>query len=144
MPKPPAISDAEWEVMQVLWEAAPLTANEVVDRVAGRKDWNPRTVKTLLNRLVNKGALGFEAEGKRYHYYPTVTRDACIRSESRSFLSRVFGGAVGPMLAHFVSEATLTADDIRQLRELLECRERGGRADRIDRRDRDERKGKQP
>src|SRR5438045_2227225 len=141
MPKPPTISDAEWEVMQVLWETAPLTANDVVDRVAGRKGWNPRTVKTLLNRLVNKGALGFEAEGKRYRYFPTVSRDACVRSESRSFLSRVFGGAVGPMLAHFVNEAPLTADDIRRLRQILERREGDDRrAD--DRRPPPPRKGK--
>src|SRR3990170_4164474 len=101
MPHPHAISDAEWEVMQVLWAAAPLTANDVVDQVAARNDWNPRTVKTLLNRLVNKGALGYEAEGKRYRYFPRVSRDDCVRRESRSFLSRVFGGAAGPMLAHF-------------------------------------------
>ncbi len=140
MPQPPAISDAEWDVMQVLWDAAgPVTANDVVDQVAARNRWNPRTVKTLLNRLVKKRALGYEAEGKRYRYFPLVTREACVRRESRSFLSRVFGGAAGPMLAHFVSEAPLTPADIRRLREILDRRERGG--DRS--RDRDgERKGK--
>ena len=127
MSKPPAISDAEWDVMQVLWDAAgPVTANDVVDRVAARNRWNPRTVKTLLNRLVNKGALGFEAEGKRYRYFPRVTREACVRRESRSFLDRVFGGAAGPMLAHFVSEAPLTEDEIRRLRQLLDRREGKG------------------
>jgi BlaI family transcriptional regulator, penicillinase repressor len=123
MSKPPAISDAEWEVMQVLWQAdGPLTANDVVDRVADRNRWNPRTVKTLLNRLVKKGALGFQAEGKRYHYTPRVTREACVRRESRSFVARVFGGAVGPMLAQFVDEAPLTPEEIRKLREILDRR----------------------
>jgi BlaI family penicillinase repressor len=128
MPQPPpTISDAEWDVMEVLWEASPLTGNDVAERVAPRKGWSPRTVKTLLNRLVRKGALGFRAEGNRYHYYPRITRDVVVRTESRSFLSRVFGGAAGPMLAHFVNEAPLTPDEIRQLRELLERRERKGK-----------------
>src|SRR3954463_2829046 len=123
MPKPPTISDAEWDVMQVLWQASgPLTANDVVDRIAKPNGWNPRTVKTLLNRLVKKGALGFQAEGKRYHYTPRVSRDACVRRESRSFLARVFGRAVGPMLAQFVDEAPLTPDEIRKLREILDRR----------------------
>ena len=65
----PSITDAEWEVMNVLWDAAgPLAADEVVGRLAGRKSWSPRTVKTLLNRLIKKGPLAFEAEGKRYLY----------------------------------------------------------------------------
>jgi|SRR5579863_5821714 len=127
MPNLPDISDAEWDVMQVLWEASPLTANDVVDRVLAKKKWNPRTVKTLLNRLLRKGALRFEAEGKRYRYFPKISREECVRSESRSFLDRVFGGALGPMLAHFVSETTLTADEIRQLRKLIDHRQRKGK-----------------
>lgn len=128
MAKPPSISDAEWDVMQVFWETpGPLTANEVVDRVPARNRWNPRTVKTLLNRLVKKGALGFEAEGKRYHYFARVTRDACVRQESRSFLDRVFGGAAGTLLAHFVNEAQLSEQEIRQLRQILDRREEKGR-----------------
>jgi BlaI family transcriptional regulator, penicillinase repressor len=127
MPNLPQISDAEWDVMKVVWDHGPLTAGEVVRHLAGEHRWSPRTVKTLLNRLVRKGALGFRAEGNRYHYHPKITRDAVVRTESRSFLSRVFGGAAGPMLAHFVNEAPLTPDEIRQLRELLERRERKGK-----------------
>lgn len=109
--------------MQVLWDESPLMAQEVVDRVAARNDWSPRTVKTLLNRLVKKGALGFEVEGNRYRYRPKVTRDACVRQESRSFLKRVFAGQAPAMLAHFVSQTPLTAEEIRQLRELLDRRD---------------------
>jgi BlaI family penicillinase repressor len=118
-----AISDAEWEVMQVLWQTAPLTANDVVERVAAKNRWNPRTVKTLLNRLVKKRALGFEAEGNRYRYFPKVSRDECVRSESRSFLRRVFGGQAPAMLAHFVSETPLTPREIAELRQLLDQRD---------------------
>lgn len=127
MIKPPSISDAEWDVMQVLWETSPLTANEVVERVLAKKNWNPRTVKTLLNRLLGKGALGFESEGKRYRYFPKITRQECVRSESRSFLDRVFGGALGPMLAHFVNETPLTAEEIRELRKIIERRKKKGK-----------------
>ena len=113
--------------MQAVWESAPLTANDVIDRIAAKNQWSPRTVKTLLNRLVKKGALGFRAEGKRYWYSPRVSRDECVRSESRSFLERVFGGEAGAMLAHFVSETPLTADEIQQLRRLLERRDPKGK-----------------
>ena len=128
MPKPPSISDAEWEVMEILWDShAPIAANDVVDRLARKNHWSPRTVKSLLNRLVKKHALGFDTEGKRYLYFPQVTRAECVRSRSKSFVASVFGGAVGPMLAHFVSEAPLTPEEIRELKEMLEKRERKGR-----------------
>ena len=117
----PTISESEWDVMNVLWSAdAPLAANDVVARLAGVRDWNPRTVKTLLNRLINKGALGYDAEGKRYLYRPKVTREQCVREETRSFLSRVFGNAPGPMLLHFVAQAKLTPDEVEALKKLLD------------------------
>ncbi|MEA2709480.1 MAG: BlaI family transcriptional regulator, penicillinase repressor [Phycisphaerales bacterium] len=118
--KIPRISDAEWQVMDVLWQRSPLTANEVVDELARNTDWEPATIKTMLNRLVKKGALKFKAEGKRYLYAPAVTRDACVRTEGRSFLDRVFGGAAGPLIAHFVEDAKLSKDEIAELRRLLE------------------------
>jgi BlaI family penicillinase repressor len=120
MSKPPAISDAEWEVMTVLWDRSPLMANEVVERLKGRKVWNPRTTKTLLNRLVKKGALDFTTQGNRYLYRPRVKREACVRMESRSFVRRVFGGEVGPMLVQFVRQADLSAGEIEELKKLLD------------------------
>src|SRR3954469_17264472 len=106
MPNLPKISDAEWQVMDVIWRSSdPVTAGEIVGALAGHTSWNPRTIKTMLNRLVNKGALRFESEGNRYLYRPAVSREACVRGESRSFLRRVFGGNVAPMLAHFVEDA---------------------------------------
>jgi BlaI family penicillinase repressor len=121
MPPLPKISDAEWQVMDVVWSgAAPLTAGEIVESLTQTTKWNPRTIKTMLNRLVKKGALGFEAEANRYLYRPAVSRDACVREESRSFLQRVFGGDVAPMLAHFVEDARLTPKQIAELRKLLE------------------------
>jgi BlaI family penicillinase repressor len=107
--------------MDVCWQRSPLTANDIVDELARRHtDWEPATIKTMLNRLVKKGALRFKAEGKRYLYAPAVTRDACVRTEGRSFLDRVFGGAAGPLIAHFVEDAKLSKDEIAELRRLLD------------------------
>lgn len=121
MPKPPKISDAEWQVMDVLWAASgPLTANEIVDSLADHADWSPPTIKTMLNRLVRKRALKFKAEGKRYLYSPAVSRELCVRSETRSFVDRLFGGSIAPLLAHFVEDEKLSKEEIEQLRKLLE------------------------
>lgn len=116
----PRISDAEWDVMKVLWERGALPAAEVVDALAGQKDWSPRTVKTLLNRLVRKGALEYEVSGRHYVYRARVAREACVRKETRSFLSRVFDGAAAPSLVRFIEAADLSSAELQQLRDLLE------------------------
>lgn len=128
----PAISDAEWEVMNVIWERSPVTASDVVemlsDEGSGHPSRNPRTVKTMLNRLLKKGVLTYEAEGKRYLYRPVLSRDECIESASESFLSRVFGGEEAPMIAHLVRNADLSPGEIQRLRQALEekASEQGG------------------
>jgi len=121
----PNISEAEWEVMRVLWDRkSPITAQEIIEALAGRKDWSPRTIKTLLNRLVKKSALGFEEEGKRYRYWAKASQEQCMRSESRSFLQRVFDGRPGPMLNYFVSNAKLSAEEIAELKKILSKKEK--------------------
>lgn len=124
MSKLPKISDAEWVVMEVIWATAPITAADVVDALSPQSGWSAATIKTMLNRLTRKGALKYEAEGKRYLYRPAVSRQACVKGESRSFMSRVFGGQVGPMLAHFVEDAKLTPGQIEELRKLLDTKEK--------------------
>jgi BlaI family penicillinase repressor len=120
------ISDAEWEVMRVLWgRGEALTANEVVEGLGGKRGWSPRTVKTLLNRLTKKGAIGFEARGKTYWYRPRVTREECVKVESRSFLAKVFGGDEGAMLVHFVKHTKLSAAEIAELKRVLNGKEDG-------------------
>lgn len=116
----PKISDAEWEVMSLLWEQAPRTAVEVSQVLGPANNWSERTVKTLLSRLVNKGALNATPDGKRYLYQPAVSQDDCVRREAQSFLDRVFGGAASPLLAHFVREGELGPDQLAELRELLD------------------------
>jgi len=120
MPQVPQISDAEWEVMKAVWDHGSLTAGDVVEKVSAEHEWAPRTIKTLLNRLVKKGAVGVEVDGRRYLYRAKVNREACVRKETRSFLSRVFNGAVAPAVVHFIEQGKLTPDEIRQLKETLD------------------------
>ncbi len=120
-PTVPRISESEWAVMKVLWSQAPCSAGEVISALS-RTDpnWHPKTVKTFLNRLVRKQALGFRKEGRAYVYRPLVTEQECVNAVSESFLGRVFGGSLKPMLAHFVEQNKLSAREIQELKELLE------------------------
>ena len=121
----PQISQAEWEVMKVVWGAAGVTGNEVVAALAGKTVWQPKTVRTLLNRLVGKEALRFEKDGREYRYYPLVSQEQCVQAETQSFLERVSGGAIRPMLAALVDERKLSAEDIAELRRILDAKEKG-------------------
>jgi predicted transcriptional regulator len=114
------ISDAESTVMDVLWQRSPLGADEVVAALAGEQDWQEATIKTLLNRLLKKGAISAEADGRRYRYSPVLTREAWLTQASRGLLDRLFGGRVAPLVAHFGEQKALTRKDIAELRALLE------------------------
>lgn len=120
MPKVPRISEAEWEVMKVLWARAPRVAQEIIAELAQRMSWNHRTIRTLLSRLVKKGALDFSREGRAYLYRPKVTERECVKAASDSFLDRVFDGAIQPMLSHFVSQKKLTPKEIEELKKILD------------------------
>lgn len=114
------ISDSEWLVMDVVWDRAPATAEDVIGALPRSLKWHPRTVKTLLHRLVKKGVLGYERTGNRYLYRPLVAREECIREASRSFVSRVFGGNAVPLLEYFVRDGGLSPREIEHLRRLLD------------------------
>ena len=114
------ISDAEWIVMNLIWGSSPIEAAEVIDKIAADNGWSAATVKTMLHRLVRKGALATEQNGKKYLYTPAVRREACVRQASRSFLDRVFSGDATPALLHFVKTARLTATDIEAIQALLD------------------------
>jgi BlaI family penicillinase repressor len=123
MKKLPKISESEWLVMQVLWSKSSLTANEVVEKLAGKTKWKPKTVKTLINRLVKKGAVKFKKEGRKYRYNARISKAECVRMERSSFVRRVYGGTSRPMLASFLEDAELSAVDIAELKKILEQKE---------------------
>jgi len=116
----PRISEAEWEVMEVLWKKSPRTASEVVEVLSGKGRWKRETIRTLINRLVRKKAVGFEKKGKQYHYFPFVKEAECIRKETKTFLRRFHGGSIEPMLADFVQEERLSPEKIARLRQILD------------------------
>ena len=116
----PKISEAEWQVMKVLWEKSPLTANEIVAKLEVASRWNPRTIKTLLNRLKNKKAVGFEQDSRVYNYFPLVSQEECARIERDSLLTRVYNGALQPLLAAFLEEQSLSKKEIDELKKILE------------------------
>lgn len=115
------ISDTEWEVMRVIWDQHPATASEIINRlVMADASWHPKTVRTLLARLVQKEVLSYQARGRKYVYSPLMTEEECVSSASASFLERVFGGALKPMLAHFVGKGRLSRTELADLRRLLD------------------------
>lgn len=120
MKKPPRISETEWEIMKVVWAKTPCSAGHIIETLQ-RNDasWHPKTAKAFLNRLVKKKILGFSKEGRAYLYRPLVRQEECVDQVTESFLSRVFGGSLKPMLAHFVERQKLSDEEIRELRALL-------------------------
>lgn len=119
MKKTPKISEAEWEVMKVLWDCSPATANDIVKKLSGKSHWKRETIRTLINRLVQKKALAFNKKGRQYHFFPRFTEAECVKSETRSFLKRFGKSSVEPMLAAFVEEENLSPERIGRLRQIL-------------------------
>jgi BlaI family penicillinase repressor len=115
-----SISEAEAVVMEVLWRGAPRTAGDILAEVGPGQAWREGTVKSLLNRLLTKDAVRAEADGKRYLYYPQVTREQYVSQESKHLLDRLFGGRVAPLVAHFSAQRTLSRKDVAELRRLIE------------------------
>lgn len=129
---PPSISNAEWEVIRTLWEQGALAARDVFAALPEDHGWAYKTVKTLLARLVAKGAVEYEQVGNSYLYRAVYTREQMTRKEVRSFVDRVLEGSLTPVLAHFIEDRDLTPDEITRLRQILEtgCRKKSSKANR--------------
>ena len=127
MPSQIAISEAESVVMEALWNASPRTAEEVAAAIAQERDWQEATVKTLLNRLLKKGAVRAEKDGRRYLYSPVLTREQWLDSESSGFLDRLFDGRIAPLVAHFSRHRKLGKKDLEELKRLIKELEVNGK-----------------
>ena len=123
-PNPPSISNTEWEVMKVLWDKGELAARDVYAEVREETDWAYTTVKTLLSRLVAKGALDYKRVGNSYLYRPVKTREQMTRTEMKGFLQRVLDGSFSPFLANFIEETDLSEEEIADLRRILARKEK--------------------
>lgn len=114
------ISDAESQVMLALWQSGEATSEELIAAVAASNGWAEATVRTLINRLLNKGAISAEREGRRYRYRPLLAREDWVDAQSTGLLERLFGGRIAPLVAHFSARGQLSRDDVAALRRLVE------------------------
>lgn len=114
------ISQAELDVMDIVWERAPIAATDVAGALEAKKDWNIRTVKTLLARLVEKGALATEKEGRRFLYRPLIDRQTYVGGAATRMVDRLFGGRAAPLVAQLAESKTLTPEDIAELEAIIQ------------------------
>ncbi len=119
MSEAPKISDAEWEVMKVVWDHAPMTATEVLELLP-HDQWKQKTVNTFLARLEAKGVVDSHREGRANVYRPLLSESECRRMEGSHFLSKVFRGKVAPMMLHFIENEDLSDGELQELRAILE------------------------
>lgn len=115
-----AISEAESIVMQSLWDKNPMCAEDVIAALLHQQDWQEATVKTLLNRLLKKGAIRAVKDGRRFLYSPILKREQWVNTESKGFLDRMFDGKIAPLVAHFSQQKKLSKQDIEELKRLVE------------------------
>ncbi len=113
------ISDAEHAVMEVLWIKSPLSAQDIAAGCAKAQGWSLPTVKTLLSRLVTKGAVRTKSEGRKFLYTPLIERTDYVAGESGRLINRLFGGRLSPLVAHFAEHEKLSAKDIEEIEALL-------------------------
>ncbi len=115
----PNISKAEWVVMKAIWTYAPCTSRKIIDELIETTKWKPKTIKSMINTLVKKNAVGVKDEDKAYIYFPLVTENECVKAESRSFLDRVFGGKANAAIANLINFEKMSKEEIEQLRKIL-------------------------
>jgi BlaI family penicillinase repressor len=116
----PQISDAEWTVMRVFWRIGKANTAKVIAELEGQTTWKPKTIQTLIRRLVQKGALDFEKNGREHVYRPAVDEKSCVQDASSTFLDRVFDGKLAPFLANLVDRRDCSPDDLAELKKILE------------------------
>ena len=116
----PQISDAEYEVMKVIWKYAPINTNQVVEKLAASSSWSPKTIQTMLLRLVKKEAISKEKQGRIFVYMPLVQEEEYRTGASRKFLDRFYDGALGSMVLNFIQQQQLSSEEIQELKEILD------------------------
>lgn len=116
----PKITEAEWKVMNVIWEKAPITSSEIVESLKDTTNWSTTTIYTLISRLVKKKAVAIEEGSSPNKCYPLISRDDYRRKESNSFLSKVYDGSLNLMMANMVREMKLSDKDIDELKRILD------------------------
>lgn len=115
----PQISEAEFEVMKIVWKYAPISTNEITEKLTRTTSWSPKTIQTLIKRLVTKGALSYEKQSRVFVYTPLVQESEYIGQESSSFLKRFYNGDITAMVSAYIENDKLSESEIDTLRSLL-------------------------
>ena len=115
-----SISEAEYQVMKLIWDRAPVSTKEVTEILADESSWKPKTIQTLLSRLVKKGAIGYKNEGRVFVYTPLIKEEDYVEQESSSFLNKFYDGALNSMVVNFLEQDKLTENDIDELKKILD------------------------
>ena len=123
----PQISEAEFEVMRVVWNFAPVSTNEITDQLLQTTDWSSKTIQTLIRRLVTKGALTYEKQGRMFVYTAAVEEDEYLRSKTLSFVEHYFNGNISALVSSFLESDALSAEDIESLRDVLSEADKTGK-----------------
>ena len=115
-----SISEAEYQVMKLIWDKAPVSTKEVTEILTVESSWKPKTIQTLLSRLVKKGAIGYKKEGRVFVYTPLIKEEDYVEQESSSFLNKFYDGALNSMVVNFLEQDKLTENDIDELKKILD------------------------
>ena len=120
----PRISDAEIDVMEIVWNDNPIGTNEITDRLTGDGERSPKTIQTLIRRLVDKGALSAEKRGRQFYYTPAIDRDDFIDSQKERFTDRFFGGDVTLLVSSFIGDGKITRKELEEIRSIIDSAEK--------------------
>ncbi|WDV45831.1 BlaI/MecI/CopY family transcriptional regulator [Clostridiaceae bacterium M8S5] len=115
-----SISDSELEVMKLVWDKNPITSEEVIEELSDKMSWNPQTIKTFITRLVKKKVMAYNRSGRTYYYYPLVSKDEYVKEENRTFLQKIYDGAIDKLFLNFIKNEDISIEDIDRLQKLLE------------------------
>lgn len=115
-----SISEAEYQVMKLIWDKAPVSTKEVTEILTVESSWKPKTIQTLLSRLVKKGAIGYKKEGRVFVYTPLIKEEDYVEQESSSFLNKFYDGALNSMVVNFLEQDKLMENDINELKKILD------------------------
>ena len=126
MGKLPQISEAEYEIMKILWEEYPLSTNEICERAQKNHSWNQKTIHTLLSRLNNKQVISYEKRGRMYYYSPVISQNKYLEQENHHFLDRFYNGKAAPMLSALLSNEKISDSDLKEMYDMIQSKIKGG------------------
>ena len=114
------ISEAEWRIMKVVWEESPLNTTQIINRLKSETSWKPKTIHSLISRLIKKEALGADKLSAPHQFYPLVSKEDCMKEEIGSFIQKVYDGSYYHLVANFISNEKMSEQEIEYLKKILD------------------------